>query len=330
MRRTLCIGWVPIVLFLSMSCPAVAEDNATSSEPNDGITVEQVLQRLEQVEAKLHSFRVHCVGNGKIQFTDFRVDKVAPARGRRVVPGMQTKTNSVWHYQNNGSSRFEADRVQVDVIADGSSQVQRYSAYSVFDGPRGRGKYLWLNSPDSNDRMSRNNAEKYTSAPQGSLEMCPIEFLTRSSERSFSEELRQEEAEIARREKLDDRAVVVLATRVRQIPIGPNIDGYLYREFWVDIDRGLVVRLDSFARDSEESAWNLMLRRESSNYEWDAGSQMWLPTSAKEFGWNINRQGQRKLYSVVVYAYNHWEINPQIDDETFSIDQDWSSLKDRR
>lgn len=121
---------------------------------------------------------------------------------------------------------------------------------------------------------------------------------------------------------------MVLTTRVRQFQ--PNNASCFYRDFWIDIDRGLVVRCESFARDTEESAWELMLRRESSDYEWDTGSRIWLPNTAQEIGWNVNRQGQRKLYSVVVYAYNHWEINPQIDEETFSIDQDWSSLKDRR
>lgn len=298
------------------------------SERNQEITVEEVIQRLEQVEAKLHSFRVHCLSNTKLQLISSGVIGQEAGRVWASVPSIRTTTDSVWHYRNNGSSRIESERVQINVSADGSRQVKRYSAYSVFDGPRGRGKYLWLNSPDSDGRVAGNNEEKYVSTPQGHLQNCPIEFLTQSSGRSFSEELRQGEAKIARRERRGGRTLVVLNTSARQTR--PNIEFYQYREFSIDIERGVVVRRETFDRDSEESSWGIGHRQESSDYEWDAGSQLWLPTSAMEFRWSLTKQRQRKLVSVEAFAYSNWEINPQFDDETFSIDQDWSSLKDRR
>lgn len=327
-RRTLRIGLAPIVLLLSMSCRVVAEGNTINGKANQEVTVEEVIQRLEQVEAKLHSFRVHCLSNSQRQSLDIRVNGDGPERVFSVLVSSRATTNSVWHYRDDGSSRFEADRVQVDVTANGGRQVKRFSAYFVFDGPRGRGKHLWLNSPDSDVRMWGTNEEKYSSTPQGSLEMCPIGFLTRSSGRSYSQELRHEEAKITRREMLEGRSLVVLTTNVRQTR--PNIEFYQHRELWVDVERGVVVRCETFERNAEEWAWGIRHRLESGDYQWEAGSQLWLPTSAKEFNWSVHSQGQWKLDSVEVFAYNHWEINPQIDDETFSIDQDWSSLKDRR
>ncbi len=326
-RVTFCFCLTPIVLFLSMGCWGRAEENESNTEANQEVTVEEVIQRLAQVEAKLHGFRVQCLSTVNRQSMNIGVIGEGPEKIFGDVSSSRATINAVWHYRHNGSWRFEADLVQTDVTADGAKQTKKFSAYSVFDGPRGRGKYLWLNSPDSDVRVSGENEEKYVSTPQGHLQSRPLEFLTQSSGRSFSDEISQGEAKITRREMLDDRPLIVSTTKALQVR--PNIKFYHYREFWIDVERGVVVRRQTFSREAEDSPWGLQRRQESSGFEWDAGLELWLPTLAKEFQWHVDGQGQGKLYSLEVFAYSDWEINPQFAPETFSIDQSWYSPNDR-
>ncbi|MEO8270427.1 MAG: hypothetical protein ABI557_11960, partial [Aureliella sp.] len=151
---------------------------------------------------------------------------------------------------------------------------------------------------------------------------------THSSGRSYSNELRQDEAKLTRRENLDGRPLIVLTTKARQVR--PNIQYYLYREFWIDLGRGVVVRRQTFAREAENSHWRLQFRQESGDFEWDAGLDLWLPTLANEFQWHVKGQGQGKLLQLEVFVYSDWEINPQFDAETFSIDQTWYSQHSKR
>ena len=324
-RVTLCTYVTSLMFLLSLGCWGRADENDSRTKADQPVSVDEVIERLEQVEAKLHGFRVHCLSTVDRRNSSIRVvEELEEIFGD--VSSSRTTTNVVWHYRDDGSWRFEADVVQVDATADAAKQTKKFSAYSVFDGPRGRGKYLTLNSPDSDVRVSKEE-EQYGSTPKGFLQKRPTEFLTQSWRRSFTDELRQDQGKITRREILDGRALVVLTTKARKVR--PNIPFYLYREFWIDVERGVVVRLQTFARESEDSQWGLQLRQESSGYEWDAGSELWLPTSAKELQWNLSADGKGKLFSLAVFAFSGWEINPEFAPETFLLEQSWYTPNDR-
>ena len=323
---TFAIGLAPIALFLALGCWGRAEEIESGSAANQPVTVEEMIERLEQVEAKLHGFRVHCLSTTKQQNLMIGVVGEGLEEIFGDVSSSRTTTNAVWHYRNDGSWRFQADLVQMDVTEGGDKQTKKFSAYSVFDGPRGRGKHLWLNSPDSDMRVSGNDEEVYSSTFQGYRQSRPREFLTHSWGSTFSDELSHDEARITRREMLDGRALIVLTTKVLQF----RSNFQQYREFWIDFERGVVVRRQTFVREADDSPWVLQRRQESGAYEWNAGSGLWLPTSAKKFEWRANGQGQGKLIELEVFAYSGWKINPPFDPQTFSIDQSWYSPNDRR
>ncbi len=308
-----------------MGCWGQAEDHEGTTDENQDFSVEEVIERLAQVEVKLHGLRVHCLSTTKQRYSNVGVIGEEPEKIFGDVWNRQETINAVWHCRNDASWRFEADFVGKNFTADGIKQTKRFSAYAVFDGPRGRGKYLWLNSPSSDVRVSRDE-ERYGSTPQGHLQSCPLEFLTQSSGRSFSDELRQDGARISRREILDDRTLVVLTTKAHQIR--PNIQHY--REFWIDVERGVVVRRQTFSREADVEPWKLVLRQDCGDFKWDAGAELWLPTSAKEFESRGDGQGRGSFTRLEVFAYKGWKINPQTDRGVFSIDQSWYSPNDRR
>ncbi|MEO8271052.1 MAG: hypothetical protein ABI557_15120, partial [Aureliella sp.] len=163
-RFTFYFCLASIVLFLLMGCWGRAEESGGKTQGNQEASVEEVIERLARVEAKLHGFRVRCLSRAKERYS--KVDAFGEEPERRVgdVSGSRV-IRAVWNYRDDGSSRFESNRVQYVVTTDGSRQATKFSAYSVFDGPRGRGKYLWLNSPDSDVRVS-GDEEKYVSTPR--------------------------------------------------------------------------------------------------------------------------------------------------------------------
>lgn len=193
----------------------------------------------------------------------------------------------------------------------------RQLLFSVFDGPRGRGKYILLDTPDSDIRNAKEK-EVFASSPgRMRFQTQPLEFLTHNGGTSIRDELLQKEAKVTGSDLLNGRTVVVLATKVWET----RFNSQLYREFWFDWERSVVVRRQTLTRLSQDKPWRLLHRRDCRGFERDSVTQLWLPESAQEFSWTVDEQGHLDLARMEIFVFSDWQINPDFDRALFSIDR---------
>lgn len=294
-----------------------ADDKQDNAEADQGVSVEEVVQRLSQVEAKLHGFRVRCDSTSKFRTQGIDGQQLRLPGAVAGPGGARTDIAGVWHYRDDGSWCFDGDMSSAATSETTPPSHLRQLLFSVFDGPRGRGKYILLDTPDSDIRNAKEK-EVFASSPgRMRFQTQPLEFLTLNDGISIRDELLQKDAKVTGRDLLNGRSVVILATKVWETRFNPQ----LYREFWFDWERSVVVRRQTFTRLSQDRPWRLLHRRDCQGFKRDSVTQLWLPQSAKEFNWTVDEQGQIVLARMEAFVFNDWQINPDFDRALFSIDR---------
>jgi len=281
---------------------------------DSNVMLDQLVDGLQNVEEKISTLKVACENSSKLEF--FGANGGRPDKGliEGDITGLVKTTQATWAYRNDGSLRFEGTTSGKTMSDERGSPSGASVVISVFDGVKKMGKHVVVNENAAGelDWIEEIRDERIVSSGQES----PLEFVTEYLGQSIANQLENHEAKITGHDRLHGRRLAIAQTGIEKLR--PNY--HSHHRFWIDAERNVVVRRQTFARLGADKPWCLHLQRDCKDFQQDENSGLWLPRSATSFNWAVTATAKGRLTSSALYSYRDWKVNPTIDPSAFSLD----------
>lgn len=283
-----------------------------ADEPHAGI--DDAIAMLRRVDDAIVTASVECKSSFKFDF--YGPDGLRPKPGliEDDATGLRSNQNTKWLYRNDGSWRFKGETSGTTEVANGPSIRGHSTMISVFNGTHQRGKHVVINSKNADALY--NIEEIFGDSLVTINQDRPPKFLSCYLEKPIADLIEKGSQIVNTDEKHDGSPMVIVSTEAEVWRPGYH----WYHKFWIDVKRGVVVRCQTFSRKGADRPWGLHIQRDCEGYRLHRSSGLWLPSTSKTLKWTVNEKGQDKLYSESHNSFVKWKINPDIDDEMFSIE----------
>jgi hypothetical protein len=297
----LLVASAPLFAARGQSPPVEAGDYTPSPR------VAEVIAALQRTEAAIESLEVEYVCLSNLQFGPPGKPPLAGLIEDDAVAMIRRATVS-WVAHRDGRARVDAEFERTNVRQDGSEVRHEEDHVSAFDGQVGAmiTRRRLPTGEIFDDFQSTNGVV--------STHHSPFDLTVRVQGTPVSEVLTLDRAKELREDEIEGRRVAVVETQAKAV----RPDYILRREFWIDVERGVVVRRRSLVQRGPDKPWGQHLLVDATRFA-EVRPGVWLPGAVSESNWTVGEAGGDFLVSRESYAFDAWTVNGEIDPQRFAV-----------
>jgi protein involved in polysaccharide export with SLBB domain len=278
----------------------------TQDEPSNAplATVEEVIESLQSSEEAVKSLIVkyHCESEMNLVRPGSKPQPEFPIEDDAV--SMKRVADVSWEVLADGRGRMNAQIRRTNTRFDGSTNTKHEEFTSAFDGSTAA-ILTARKQPDGTEISRRVRLSQQFDRSHHS----PFDFSTQHLGTPISQLLVERAAVPVQMERWEDRPVVV----VEASPFTVRDDYIVRHRFWVDLERGIAVRRQSFVQRGEGKPWALHLQIDGKQHT-EVKPGIWLPKVVDTWNYHVTTEGQDFLVSKEHFEVSEWKVNEDIDE----------------
>jgi hypothetical protein len=144
----------------------------------------------------------------------------------------------------------------------------------------------------------------------------PFEMTVCHQRKPISELLAAEGAAFVDHQDWEGRSMAVVETP----PVEVREDYIYRRQYWIDVERGTVVRRLTYARLGEGKPWGLHLQYQGTEYA-EVAPGIWTPGKYETRNYVVDEDGGHFLANREHYAITQCKVNSAVDPARFERDE---------
>jgi hypothetical protein len=289
---------------------AVAAAEPTAVEAGDytpSPRVAELIAALQRTEAAIESLEVEYVCLSNLQLGPPGKPPLAGLIEDDAVAIVRRATVS-WVAHRDGRGRIDAAIERTHVRQDGSEVHHEDEHVSAFDGKVGA-KVTRRRLPTGEIGEDYDSTNGVVPSHQS-----PFDLTVRDLGTPMSQRLVEGRATFMRDDEYENRAVAVVET----LPELVSETWTSRREFWIDAERGVVVRRLIYAQRGPGLPWGLHLEFDATRFT-EVRPGLWLPGAVAEQNRTVGQVGGDYVASRENYAIDKWTVNGEIAPQRFAV-----------
>ena len=281
--------------------PVVESSRPADASGNPAPSIEEIIRILKAKEAEIVTLQVTFLCR------DEYVYREPKESNQNQLPPSVRKAEITWEVVGDGRGRMSARAERSKGLDDGSTAIEVTTMLSTFNGQNGRRL--------KTNREGQGDATHEVLLGEHSLTFLhdyrnPFDMTTQYGGVPISKVLEDGKATIVDAEQRGDRPVVVLETT-------PSVsaDWHIVRQrFWIDAERGAIVRRQNFEQQADGQNWRLESQLDAEKFA-EGKPGVWLPGAATFEQHTVLPRGVGTHKER--YAMANWVINQEIDSSRF-------------